>query len=133
MSITIRASKANPADHNIELVVEVVSPTVLAVRAGTFTYERTQYALDEDQEWTLPVIPDGGMWVEGYLVVEKATGDVHVLVDEQTSGAEHYEFDGASTFTLLNNLFSLNIPESTVSLAGLAVEVFHIIPRPAED
>ena len=130
MSVTVLTSKANPGDHNIELVVEVVSSTVLVVRAGDFVSERVQYTLAEDQEWVLPVIPKGGMWVEGYLVVDKNTGNPHVFVDEMVSGEPHYEFGPSSPYTLLATLFSVNIPEGSVSLTGLDLSVFHIVPYP---
>lgn len=135
MGIDIVKYNAPAEVHRVLLDVELTTPTQLVVRAGDIKISKVAYTLVEDEEWDLPVIPEGGMEVVGNLVLNPVNGEMHVLVDELSSGVVGYGFGVGvdESFQLLHPLFRFRLGAGTVTLSGVDIEVVHFTVVPREE
>lgn len=134
MSLVIQYSESRPAVHEVVLAVELESPAVLAVRAGSFRTRKKDFNLTEDWFWTLPtIIPERGLSVTGYLAEDLSTGDAVLFVEEKELADEEVNFNfNGSPYRELRLLFTLAIPVATAVLSGLDGIVYHTKPPPPE-
>lgn len=127
--ITISKILSESGRKAVELVVELDSPTIIAVRAGAFRVGSVDLEFLEDQLWELLSPPSVITYVTGYIVREKSTGDLFLLVDNVHMDGEDdtYRFNEGSPYSLLHRLYRFVLPPATASLAGLDISVIHVV------
>lgn len=135
MSLVIQYSEARPAVHEVVLDVELESPTVIAVRAGSFRTRKKDFELTEDWFWTIPsVIPERGLVITGYLAKNRATEDVVLFVEEKEIADEEVNFNfSSSPYMELRMLFTFYIPAAITALPGLDITIYHTKPPPPRE
>lgn len=128
MSIIERTVWTDQA-RNASVLSVSVSGLTLTVGAGSFKREGQDYVLAEDEEWEATNRPTKAD-ASGYLVIEKATGQVGVFVDDVVHDGVDvpYVFNG-SPFKVLQTLFHMDIPANTADLASVDVTVFCLRDR----
>jgi len=102
----------------------------IEVPAGTFTFERTAYQLEEAEEFVVKP----GYDVEGYLVQEDG-GGAHLFVFTWPHDGSGIGFDPANypTLKFLHNLFLVSVPLGTKDLNAVEFKLFHVVePDPIE-
>jgi hypothetical protein len=112
MPITYKYNEAVLSSYFLDLDVVVEnSGTSIKVPAGSFTIEGEPRILDEDWEWDLPTSRSHSLTVLGYLVQDKESGDIQVLVDEFWNDGEDelFIFENSSPYKLLVELYGFTI------------------------
>lgn len=119
--IYITTIKAPANIHSVVLVVEQ-SRMALTVKAGSFRISGQGYTLDEDFKCVI----SPGSHVMGYLVENKNTGDVSVVIEE-TNEADNDTYDWISgEYNLLHSIFNVTVPSDVTTLDDVPINVFEI-------
>ena len=118
--ITYKDTLGSENSH-VGLSVTIKGRTV-QVGSGEFGAGRNLYRLPEDTTFTLDVMPFRCA-LSVYLVEEKATGNVSVLVDDAPHG-ESYLWSSKDPFTNLVLLMLADIRPNTDDLDAVEVLVF---------
>lgn len=141
MPIKYKYNAAVPTSYDVHIDVSVVQPAgrVVLIKAGTFTVGGVLHSLSEDWEWELPLNRGHSLTVLGFLVKEKDTGDIQVLIDEfwNDGSDELYQFTMDCPFEPLVELFEFTVkPEDGNSLDDVEITVRHsqayVPPTPPE-
>ena len=117
---------AKSTHHDCCLEVDLVD-LVVVVRAGTVRYQEEDYPLGDDSEYT--VSPDAEMTttIQAYLVREKATGSIDVLVDDMVGPNDvRYVFLPGDPYELLFYLYELSVPPAAASLEEASVKLYRM-------
>lgn len=127
MITTFRHARSKVGD-DMQLLVEQTDFTKLCVRAGAFRLLGENMVLAEDAEWEFTQQPTERMWADGFIVRDRSTGEVAVLVDEFTygEGGERYDFN-SGPYELVHYLFRFDIPAGMASLESVICFVEHIV------
>lgn len=131
MEYNVTQVQGNPVRNSVELVVEDVDSSTIAVRAGDFTIASQTYTVPEDQVYAMVDAPEVDVFVRGHLVEETASGDVLLLVDEIFEDGEDtkYVFAG-SPHRLIHSLFSFTISAGATDHDGIEADVTKIVATP---
>jgi hypothetical protein len=100
----------------IDLPFSVLGLTI-TVGAGKFDVVGTEYELPEDNTYDVEPDQDHDLWLSGYLVRDKASGDVFVLVEAVTALEIPYPLQSSeSPYRELFLLFDGCVPPRASSL-----------------
>jgi len=113
----------------VELPVEVEGLTV-TIRAGSFGVGRVTYELGEDHFFTLDSMTSRCA-LSVYLVQEKATNEVTLLVDDAPHG-QGYRWEKDDPYINLHLFLLADIPPDTSDLATVDMRVFRCV-KPKEE
>ena len=117
-------------DDNLALPVEAAG-TTLTVKAGQFRYAGQDLRLLEDQVYEV-VAPDAAKArsITGYLVIERASNEVKLLVDEvPADGTSPFDFAAQEDFDFVAQLFHVQVPAGTTDPKALTCVVYRVEPR----
>lgn len=129
MSLTITEVQASAEDHNINLDVQVDGMTI-TVKAGSFRVCGVDYQLAEDQEFEVTADAAELTGIEGWLVVDKASGLPVVFVEERVSSERGYMFPDSGPYKLLEGIFFAQIPPGTTDLKDVEIRVRRLVNPP---
>ena len=125
MSITRKVSRSPASQHRVSLVV-TAERAALHVGAGSVVVSGIEYALSSEQTYTLTTRALRTQ-VIGYLVRNRDSGAVAVLVDEIVTDGADVPFDFAgSRWEQLHMLYSFAVPANVDDLTDLAIDVWTI-------
>ena len=109
----------------------LISGMSITVKPGDAYVRGVKYSFTEDQVW-VAAPSDKARVVWASLIAERATGALHLLVDEVD--ADNLDAlslpDAASPYLMLYPFYRVNIPPNTVSLEGLQVIVYRMPLKP---
>ena len=133
MPIVTKAQHSLPKVTDVALAVSVENQMDIRVAAGTFKIARTDYALADDNVHTVTADPTDPTDVHGYLVRDKASGDIELLVDEAVLDGlgEAYWFSGGPKEQLYR-LFTIRVPAGSTDISGETLNVWTTVQPTAE-
>lgn len=123
-----RISYARPEMNGLNLNVSQDNDTV-TVEAGLFKIAGQDYELD--QVWTFQATSRPNMTVVmGYLVQDKTTEVVSMVIDEFVQDGVDVRWVGDPNLNVLEELFWIKVPENVTNLDDIEVQVLRQIPPP---
>ena len=108
----------------LSLTVSVQGESIV-VGKGTFTYGGESLELTDDEEYGISSGTER-LWVTGWLVRVKNSGEIRVLVDEARVGVPQFVFED-SEYQVIHRLYRAVVDPGNVA-ADVDVEVLHVVP-----
>jgi hypothetical protein len=100
----------------------------IRVTAGSFKVAGKDYSLEEDHTWVVTPSSTDMTFVDGYLVRDKQSGEVTLLVDETCGDEAIYDWKD-SPFEHLWFLFHFGVAKDAIDLETAEKTVVHR-PKP---
>jgi len=126
MRIKIIEVKGPLALYDAEFAVSHVG-SVLTIGAGDYKIEGVTYTLLDDETFDFAPLPSNDTYYAGFLVREKATEDIAILVDTVLIGVEEdYIFDEASPYESIEQVFTARYTTDLLALDDLEIRVRHM-------
>jgi hypothetical protein len=122
--------KDRPADltrYRIDLVVDVREREI-RVRAGSILDNGREFTLREDETFELETRPQPTL-IKAYLVVDKASNRLRLLLDEFVVGEDDqpYIFNEDGPYQVIQPLFHGSIPPQCRSFDDAEIHVFRYV------
>jgi hypothetical protein len=114
----------------LALPVSIVGMTV-TISAGAFKIRGVDYELLADDVTTLVADPDVSESVAFYLVKNKSTNAVEVLVDELVGGSGARPFIGNATYELLHQILFGRVIAAATTLEDVPWDLVHFAALPS--
>jgi hypothetical protein len=126
MPIDLQNQYADPDLFGLALSVSIQGEKIV-VGQGQFKYAGSDLQLTDDEEYTIAADTER-VWITGWVVRVRSSGEVRIVVDEVRLSTPSYEFDD-SEYELIHRLYRAVVDPGNVA-ADVTVEAWHVLPPP---
>jgi hypothetical protein len=131
MTLLFKNRPADPTRYQMDLAIDVREKEI-RVRAGTIRDNGRELTLMEDETFELETRPQQTL-VLAYLVVDKASDRLRVMVDEFVVGQDDrpYTFREGGPYEVIQRLFQGTIPPHCQTFEDAEIHVFRYVQAEA--